>query len=171
MRFVAIDFETATSVRSSACSVGLVVVENGEIVEKFYTLIQPPHNIYDWRTIRIHKIQPEDTIDAPTFDEVYPQIEKIIKNRTIVAHNERFDRSVLKETMEYYGLDYSRLHLKDKWECTVKECRSLNIAPARLNDCVEYFGLKLNNHHNALEDAIACAQVYLKVLEIKNKNR
>ena len=44
--FVAIDFETANNIRSSVCSVGIVVVRHGEVVQKHYALIQPEHYYY-----------------------------------------------------------------------------------------------------------------------------
>lgn len=47
--FAAIDFETANNERSSVCSVGIVIVRNGEIVDSFYSLIQPEPNYYNYR--------------------------------------------------------------------------------------------------------------------------
>ena len=76
MDFVAIDFETATSDRNSACSVGIVVVSDGKIVDEYYSLIKPPGNYYDWRTIRVHGIKPKQTESAPKFAKVYPQLKK-----------------------------------------------------------------------------------------------
>ena len=46
--FAAIDFELANGVRNSVCSVGIVVVENGEIVDQYYSLVKPPKNKYHW---------------------------------------------------------------------------------------------------------------------------
>jgi len=74
MNFTAIDFETATGQRNSACAVGIVTVENGLIAEEYYSLIQPPGNAYFGMNIAIHGIRPEDTRDAPTFGELYPEI-------------------------------------------------------------------------------------------------
>ena len=45
--FAAIDFETANNERSSVCSVGLVIVRGGEIVDKFYSLIKPEPEYYN----------------------------------------------------------------------------------------------------------------------------
>jgi DNA polymerase-3 subunit epsilon len=155
MNFVAIDFETAVGKRNSACALGIVTVENGQIVEEYFTLIQPPDNEYFYRNIMVHGIKPEDTADSAFFDELYPEIKKRLAGKTIVAHNESFDRSVLRKTMEHYGLDYSELNLADKWECT------LRIHGAALNVCCQRHGIELN-HHEALSDARACAKLYLK---------
>ena len=118
MNFVAIDFETATAYRNSTCAVGIVTVENGKIIDEYSTLIQPPENNYSWHNINVHSITSYDTKKSATFQTLYPEIRKRLKGKTVVAHNESFDRSVLKNTMNLYGLNYSELNLADKWECT-----------------------------------------------------
>jgi DNA polymerase-3 subunit epsilon len=158
--FVAIDFETATGYRNSACAVGIVTVKNGVIIDKFYSLIQPPENTYWWRNIQVHKIKPADTLTAPNFGKLYPKIKELIQNKVIVAHNEAFDRSVLAHTMESYDLDYEELNLAYKWECTVKIYRAKGYKPANLKACCERNDIELN-HHEALSDAVACAKLFL----------
>ena len=76
--FTAIDFETAQGYRWSICQVGLIRVENGEIVKQIDLLVQPPQNYYWDKFIDIHGISPEDTANAPTFDNIWPQIEPYI---------------------------------------------------------------------------------------------
>jgi len=65
--FIAIDFETANQYRSSICSVGLVMVENGSIRDRFYSLIKPNPNFYCHWATDIHGINYHDTIDARPF--------------------------------------------------------------------------------------------------------
>lgn len=161
MNFTAIDFETATGRRDSACAVGIVVVEGGEIADRFYSLIQPPNNYYWRKNIRIHGIRPSDTLTAPTFEAVYPELRSRLRGRVVVAHNETFDRSVLRRAMEYYGLWYGDLDLPDRWECTLKIYRRKGFRPCKLSDCCRCMGIDLN-HHEALSDAMACAQLYLR---------
>jgi DNA polymerase-3 subunit epsilon len=160
MNFTSIDFETATGYRHSACAVGIVTVQDGEIVDSHYSLIRPPGNEYWGQNIQIHGIRPQDTADAPTFIDIYPEIKRLLHGRTLVAHNESFDRSVLRRTMEYYGLDYPELDLADRWECTVKIYRAKGFRPARLDACCTRLGIKLD-HHEALSDALACARLFL----------
>ena len=112
MNFIAIDFETATSQRNSACAIGLVTVENGIIIEEYSTFIQPPNNEYNWHNTNVHGITEMDTYNAPNFGEVYQEIEKRIAGKMLVAHNESFDRSVLTKSMLSYGLDYADLGKK-----------------------------------------------------------
>ena len=59
--FAAIDFETANNERSSICSVGVVIVRNGQIVDKIYRLIRPTPNYYSYFNTRVHGLTREDT--------------------------------------------------------------------------------------------------------------
>jgi len=146
--FVAIDFETANGNRNSACAVGIVTFENGEIAEEFYTLIQPPNNEYHWGNIRVHGIKESDTQHKDFFNSIYPEIYHRLKGKTIVAHNESFDRSVLKQCMELYGITAPDLKLHEKW-------------PANLAACCDVMHIELQ-HHQALSDARACGWLYLR---------
>jgi len=161
MNFTAIDFETATGKRYSACAVGMVTVENGKIIDKYDALIQPPNNEYSWYNTNVHGITEDDTANVLFFPDVYPEIRKRLAGKTIVAHNEAFDRSVLQKTMEYYNLDYSELNISNLWECTLKIYRTKGYNPASLDVCCKRQGIKLN-HHEALSDARGCAMLYLK---------
>ena len=69
--FIALDFETANGKRTSICSVGMVKVVNNEIVESFYTLVNP-FDYFSQTNIEVHGITPEDVIDAPSFEYVFP---------------------------------------------------------------------------------------------------
>ena len=159
MTFTAIDFETA--IRHHICAVGIVTVENGKIIDEYHTLIKPPNNEYNWHNIQVHGITERNTLNAPTFDEIYPEIKKRLQGKTIVAHNESFDRSVLQKTMAENGLDYSELKIADRWECTMKICRASDKYPSgKLNECCAVDSIQLN-HHDALSDARACAILYL----------
>lgn len=63
--FIAIDFETANECPSSICSIGAVLVRNGEIARSFYSLIRPEPEYYKWFCQQVHGITQEDTEDAP----------------------------------------------------------------------------------------------------------
>ena len=100
--FAAIDFETANNERSSVCSVGIVIVRNGEIVDNFYSLIQPEPNYYNYWCSQVHGLCHEDTDDAPVFPEVWSQIEPLIKGLPLVAHNKPFDEGCLKAVFRVF---------------------------------------------------------------------
>ena len=89
--FAAIDFETANNERSSVCSVGVVIVRGGEIIDSFYSLIQPEPNYYNYWCSQVHGLCRYDTEDSPIFPEVWAQIEPLIKGLPLVAHNKPFD--------------------------------------------------------------------------------
>mgnify|MGYP003479263686 CR=1 FL=1 len=130
------------------------------IVDEFVTLIQPPNNFYNPFNIQVHGIYPRDTANAKTFVEVFPEIERRLKNRVVVAHNESFDRNVLFKTMALHGLNYEDLNIGSRWECTVKIYKAKGFKPAKLSDCCRIMNIALE-HHEALSDARACAKLYL----------
>ena len=164
MTFVAIDFETATYHAHSACAVGIVTVENNIITDEYYTLIQPPNNFYSYHNIRVHGISSKDTQDVGTFKEHYVEIYKRLLHRNVVAHNESFDRNVLKGCISHYGLSSQGLRLHRSWECTVKISRGLGYSPNKLSDCCKRFNIPLQ-HHEALSDARSCAKLYLNLMQ------
>ncbi|MDA3926699.1 MAG: 3'-5' exonuclease [Kiritimatiellae bacterium] len=160
MTFTAIDFETATGYRNSACAIGLVRVENGEILDTFSALIQPPGNEYWGRNIGVHGITPEDTACSSSFADIFPHFRHYLEGQLLVAHNASFDKSVLSKTMAHFDLDYEGLRVS-QWECTLKIYRAKGFKPCKLSDCCNYLNIELN-HHEALSDAIGCAHLYLK---------
>jgi DNA polymerase III subunit epsilon len=157
--FTAIDFETAQGYRWSICQVGLIRVENGAIAHEINLLVQPPGNYYWDKFIGVHGIRPRDTANAPTFDKIWHKIQPLITNQTVVAHNGlAFDFPVLAQTLNLYDIAVPEYQKK----CTYKIYRK---GLAKL--CNEN-NLSLT-HHDALSDARACAELYLKFLESKNK--
>ena len=104
--FAAIDFETANGKRTSVCSVGVVVVRGGEVVDTFYRLIRPRPNFYSHFTTAIHGLRYEDTADAPDFASVWREIEPRIEGLPLVAHNSPFDEGCLRAVFELYGMPW-----------------------------------------------------------------
>ena len=104
--FAAIDFETANNERTSVCSVGVVIVRDGEIVDTFYSLIQPEPNYYNYWCTQVHGLTRQDTEEAPVFPKVWKQIEPLIMGLPLVAHNKAFDESCLKAVFRCYQMDY-----------------------------------------------------------------
>ena len=104
--FAAIDFETANGCRSSVCSVGVVVVRQGRVVDSFYSLIQPEPNYYAWFCQRVHGLCHDDTDDADVFPTVWHKIEPLIEGLPLVAHNAMFDEGCLRAVMQVYQMDW-----------------------------------------------------------------
>ena len=69
--FAAIDFETANQQRTSVCSVGIVIVRDGEIADSYYSLIKPEPEYYSYWNTRVHGLTLEDTMNADVFPKVW----------------------------------------------------------------------------------------------------
>lgn len=82
--FAAIDFETANGRRSSACSVGVVIVRDGKITDKFYSLIQPLTNYYTYWTMEVHELTRKDIGNQSKFPEVRAQLPAATTWRTTI---------------------------------------------------------------------------------------
>lgn len=149
--FTAIDFETAQPERWSICQVGIVRVENGEVVRELSILIQPPDNYYWQRFTDIHGIDWNTTRTAPDFAHAWSQVLPWIQGQLLVAHNSAFDISCLRRTLDYYRIE----HPEFQSACTYRIYRK------GLATLCQEFNIPLN-HHDALSDARACAQLYLK---------
>lgn len=160
--FVAIDFETANSSRSSVCSVGLVIVKNGIIMDKIYELIKPEPNYYSYWNTRVHGLTNEHTDNSPLFPEVWSEIASIVEGLPFVAHNSPFDSSCLRAVHRTYRMDYPDY----EFYCTLKAARRYfkDISNHRLSTVAHRCGFNLTNHHHALADAEACAMIALKTL-------
>ena len=159
--FAAIDFETANNERTSVCSVGLVVIRDGEIADRFYSLIHPEPDYYTYWNTHVHGLTQADTNHAPIFPEVWRKVESLIVDLPLVAHNKAFDESCLKAVFRCYQMDYPDY----SFYCTLVQSRrvwpqghhNLDIIAARC-------GYDLTNHHHALADAEACAAIALQIL-------
>ncbi len=149
--FTAIDFETATANRASVCQVGIVRVVNRKITERFSILIQPPHNAYLPINTSIHGISAKDTKNSPMFSRVWKDIQHLIVDQHVVAHNGfSVDFHCIDQSLHLYKIDrpnYTK-------HCTYK------IFGKKLPVLCEEYGIKLK-HHDALSDAEACAELFL----------
>ena len=154
--FVALDFETADRGRDSACEIGLVRVENGQITHRVNHLIRPPRDIFEFTYI--HGIQWSDVADQPTFGQLWPNIKETISGAEfIAAHNASFDKGVLSACCRAHQI----CEPEQEFICTVKLARRVwKIRPTKLPNVCDYLGIELN-HHSAISDAEACARIVI----------
>lgn len=159
--FAAIDFETANQSRSSVCAVGIVVVRNGEITDKFYSLIQPEPNFYTYWNTRCHGLTAGDTDNALVFPYVWKKVEPLIAGIPLVAHNSPFDEGCLKAVFRVYQMDYPDY----EFYCTLKASRKQfrELPNHQLHTVSKHCGYEMRKHHEALDDAYACAIIGTKV--------
>lgn len=154
MNFTAIDVETAQSAKWSICQIGLVRVEKGMVKDELSLLIQPPENHYARMNTLVHGINAEITEASPTFDQVWPKLLPFFENKLLVAHNANFDMDCISSTLEYYSLEKPIFQVACTYQRTGES----------LNHICQAYDINLTGHHDALCDARACAEVYLKIL-------
>jgi DNA polymerase-3 subunit epsilon len=172
---IALDFETADNNPASACALGMARVEGGQIVDVFYSLIRPPRECalpagedaeeqaaelqYTW----VHGLRWADVRDAPDFAHVWRSARGLLDGaHCFVAHNAAFDRGVLRACCAAAGLPGPMI----PWLCTLKGVRrALKLPSHRLDAVCAHLGIELEHHH-AGSDALAAANVLLRLREM-----
>ena len=161
---VALDLETATSVKSSICQIGITEVVNGVPQESKSWFVQPEGNVYDFMNIAVHGITPEDTKDSPSFPDVWKEVQPYLQNKIVVAHYTGFDMNALRDAFNKYGMEYPTFD----YFCTfriakyiVKGCYSYS-----LGIVWDHLGIDFGIHHRADCDSLGCALLLLKCLEM-----
>ena len=167
-RILGIDFETANRTRSSACSLGLCVLDfpSGAVLEKKQFLINP--NVqFDYFNTLVNGITPDMVKDAPLFQDVVDEISsRLIHNTIVVAHNAPFDISVLRNSCDVAQIPVPELN----YFCTLKLSRSLlpGMASYTLPAVAVKCGLPDFRHHLADDDAETCAKIFLHLANMCN---
>lgn len=156
--FTAIDFETANNSAASACSVGLVKVRDGRVVDEASWFIRPPlghDHFLDWN-IRIHGITPRDVATALLWSEQLPDLLAFAENDHLVAHNAGFDMGVISAACVASGLSVPTFD----YLCSLQVARrTYSLESYRLPSAAMAAGFDDFEHHNALADSLACAAI------------
>lgn len=161
--FAAIDFETANNSPSSICSVGIVVVRNGQITAREHRLVRPVPNYYSYFCTKTHGMTRRDTDFAVGFPMVWRELQPLFAGLPFVAHNAQFDERCLRATHEAYGMPYPDY----TFYCTYHAARrafARELPNHRLPTVARACGYNLQTHHHALADAEACAAIALQIL-------
>lgn len=154
--FVALDFETYTADRLSACAVGLVVVRGGVTVRKYYSLINPLLRSGK-PLVKVHGLNAAMLDLAPSAAEVFPELLRISSGLPLVCHNASFDTVVLSECCAALSLTLPDFDVYDTYKITKQKLDAYCVAN----------NLPTGQHHDALDDAAACAAVLIHVQKIK----
>lgn len=156
--FTAIDFETANSSGASACSVGMVKVRDGRVVEREYWLLRPPFpydEFAEWN-VRIHGITPEMVADAPGWGDRLAEFREFAGADWLVAHNAGFDMGVIEKSCAVLELPVP----DHRYLCSLQVARkTYHLDSYRLPVAAMAAGFEDFSHHNALADAEACAGI------------
>lgn len=161
-----IDFETANRTRSSACSLGLCVIDflSGKVIEKKQFLINP-NTRFDYFNSLVNGITSDMVKDAPLFQDVVGEISSRLGNNTIVvAHNAPFDISVLRKSCDVAQIPVPELN----YFCTLRLSRALlpGMVSYTLPAIAVKCGLPDFRHHLADDDAEICARIFLYLINM-----
>lgn len=162
--FVAIDLEAAANSFDSVCSIGAIRVENGQLVDQFYTLINPQLHPDAWsdKAIKIHGIRPVDVATAPLFPTLYWPLRKFIGDLPLVAHSMHNDIAMLHAMCIKHRLP----KFSNQLFCSLQLAEHV-INTDRYAVCAlveQLLPQQTFNYHNALADAEACALLTLRLL-------
>ena len=156
MRFYSLDVETANPDQSTICQIGVGVFEDGRLVDTWKSYIDP-QDYFHWRFIEIHGITPKMVKRKPTFPNVYPVLREMFEHN-IVVHHSPFDRVAFRKAFDRYGLEPFDV----LWLDSVRVARhtweefadgGYNLAHLAYQLDIEF------QHHDALEDAVACGKI------------
>ncbi|MCC0809358.1 3'-5' exonuclease [Methylobacterium sp. W2] len=158
MTTLAIDFETANERRDSACAVGLAWIEGGAVVRRESRLIRPREMRFSPGNIRVHGILPADVRQKPEFPDVMAEFLADLSSGLVLAHNAGFDMGVLRASLHSYGMAVPAFASL----CTLQIARKVFPAPegCGLGKVAARLGIRFE-HHDAGEDAYACAEIAL----------
>ena len=162
MDYVAIDFETANERRNSPCALGVAVVRGGQLVERAYWLIRPRDLYFNPFNTYIHGITARDVRGEPELPDLWPTIRPYLDGNTVIAHNASFDMSVLRATLSDYGMPFPEFDYS--CTCLISKRTWPGRPSYRLDAVAEMLGIAFE-HHQAEEDAMACAEVARRALE------
>lgn len=143
-------------------SIGISVVEDGEVIYDFYSLVNPEAR-FDAFNISFTGITPQMVEDSPNFAELWQVIEPIMSSGMLIAHNAPFDMSVLAKCLKRYNIVWKTV---TEYACTCQMSKKSfpDLYNHRLDTLCSYLGISLD-HHNAGSDAKACALILIKCLE------
>ncbi len=161
--FVAIDFETANFTRASACSVGVVRVEAGEVRDRTEWFIDPPGGAYFTNTF-IHGITETDVLGAPSWSDTLDTLADFAGGLPLVAYS-GFDRGVYNAANTVAGTSdrgfaWHNAHTLARRRLPAPDH---TLSDYRLPTVADHLGVPAFAHHSAVADAEACASIVLRL--------
>lgn len=164
INFVALDFETANEDHSSICQIGMARFVDGMVVDSFNQLINP-HQPFVRKNTGIHNITANDVANAPSLAEVIDEFWAFVGADVLVTHT-AFDKTSINKATEYYQLPINNnVTWLDSARVTRKAWPQFAERGYGLKNICEHLGVAFD-HHDALEDAIACGKVLVEACTI-----
>lgn len=167
MNFVVIDVESSNSARA-ICQIGIAKYENGILVDKWVSLINPEDTFEYYGYIEKHKIYPEDVINAPKFPEVVSTLSYYTKGLITVSHGS-YDSDAIRKACNRYAIPPLDITWLDSTVAARRTWPEVSSKGYGLADLCERIGYQFN-HHDALEDAKAAGAVLIALLKEYNQN-
>ncbi|MBQ8802032.1 MAG: PolC-type DNA polymerase III [Tyzzerella sp.] len=162
--YVVFDIETTgfSSVSDRIIEIGAVKVQNGEIVDYYSTFVNPDVPI-PFEITKLTSITDEMVVEAPKIDVVLPGFLEFIGDAALVAHNAGFDVGFIEQNCKNLGLPCKYTYLD-----TVALARVLlpTLAKYKLNIVAKALNISLENHHRAVDDAKATAEIFVRFVEM-----
>lgn len=162
--FVVFDIETTgfSSVKDKIIEIGAVKVEKGKIISRYSTFVNPEVPI-PFEITKLTSITDAMVIDAPKIENVLPEFMEYVGDAVLVAHNAGFDVGFIEENCKRLGIE-RKLTSVD----TVALARVLlpTLSRYKLNVVAKALGISLENHHRAVDDAGATAEIFVKFVEM-----
>jgi len=160
-RYIVFDVETPNYKNNRMSAIGITVVENREILEERYYLVNPECEFGQFN-IDLTGITPEMVESEKTFPKVWEEIKDIFESGTLIAHNAQFDMSVLAKCLNDYGIAW-KYFADYACTCTIGKKVYPDFPNHRLNTMCDILGFSLD-HHNAGSDSSACAKILIDYL-------
>lgn len=162
--FVVLDIETTglNSEKDKITEIGAVKIRNGKIVERFSSFVNPMVPIPSF-IVKLTGITDEMVKDAPPIEAVLLEFVEFINGATLVAHNAPFDLGFIKHYAKVIGE-----HIHNPVIDTLQLSRKMfpDLGKYRLNIVAKHLGVILENHHRAVDDCKATAEIFIKCMEI-----
>ncbi|MCM1145188.1 MAG: PolC-type DNA polymerase III [Blautia sp.] len=166
--FVVFDIETTgfSPVHNKIIEIGAVKVSGGQITERFSTFVNPDVPI-PFEIEKLTGIQDNMVVDAPHIDVALPQFLEFCGDAVLVAHNASFDMGFIMENCDRLGIGHDFTYVD-----TVGIARILLPGQAKhtLDAVAKTLGISLENHHRAVEDAEATAEIFVKFIPMLQKD-
>ncbi|MBQ4481460.1 MAG: hypothetical protein II943_12575 [Victivallales bacterium] len=163
MRLAGLDFETANGKLGSICAVGCAILDTGAVMERKEWLVCPHHG-YRWMRedfTEIHGITYWDVCNCGEFDCIWPDLRRMLLSADCVAiHNASFDLGHLRSVLALYELPSVEFDYVDS--LMISRRLFPEMPSHSLDMMAERFGITFR-HHNALEDATACASIVARM--------
>ncbi|HLS54005.1 MAG TPA: exonuclease domain-containing protein, partial [Tissierellaceae bacterium] len=162
--FIVFDIETTglSAINDAITEIGAVKIRDGQVVDTFAQLINPERPIPDFIK-ELTGITDDMVRDKPTIDQVIPKFSEFIGQGILVAHNASFDVGFIREKMRLNNISLNNpvLDTLELSRIVFPELKSF-----RLNNLAKHLGVSLENHHRALDDAMATKDIFIKILEL-----